>query len=669
MRLTQVQVTNFRALKHITVRVEDHATLIVGRNNSGKTSFASLFDRFYGTDETRFVPEDLHTSRIAQIRKAFGRYVEAQKTPAEDPELRERLLDEARGLLPEIRLLARISYTVEDDLALLSEIILDLDERCFDANLEAVHAVKRPDEFLAHIKETRARQKQAFSWQKYLRKNFSSFFGTTYWAVSANAPSVRREISSTTARRIITVRTIQAQTKFDDTPADKTRTLSKTFEAFYKANSGEDQRDQNIESIDTALSVASESIDKAYGDLFTPFLGTLQVFGVGSIDPLQVPRIVTQIEPGAILRGSTRIQYPSPDGTHHLPEGHNGLGYSRLIFTLMQVTDFILTCQRSKPRPALPLLFIEEPEAHLHPQMQEVFINSIKRFLEAGNSSVQSFITTHSSHIVASSGFSAVRYFDSNGPDIVVKDLSTFQANTKKTGSQGAMTMRFLTQYMQLHRCDMFFADKVILIEGTVERLLLRPMISKCAPKLESQYISIIEVGGAFAHRFKELLEFINVPTLIITDLDSVDPTAKNGRCSPDTGNAVTSNHTLKSWLPRKKEIKTLLDLPEEDKSTGRVRVAYEVPEHDAVPCGRSFEDAFIVANAELFARNLDMLVLKGAFTAVAGPAPSSDDITSNAYEIAERLSDTKTDFAFDILLMDGWTVPRYIREGLEWLS
>ena len=70
----------------------------------------------------------------------------------------------------------------------------------------------------------------------------------------------------------------------------------------------------------------------------------------------------------------------------------------------------------------------------------------------------------------------------------------------------------------------MFFADKIIMVEGTVERLLLPEMIRMDAPNLLSQYISIIEVGGAYALNFKEFLDFINVKTLLITDLDSVKP-------------------------------------------------------------------------------------------------------------------------------------------------
>ena len=49
-------------------------------------------------------------------------------------------------------------------------------------------------------------------------------------------------------------------------------------------------------------------------------------------------------------------------------------------------------------------------------------------------------------------------------------------------------------------------------------------MIKKETPQLESAYLTILELGGAYAHIFATLLDFIKLPTLVITDLDSVNP-------------------------------------------------------------------------------------------------------------------------------------------------
>ncbi|MFG1879525.1 ATP-dependent endonuclease [Sphaerisporangium sp. NPDC049003] len=667
MQLTYAEVANFRSLEKASVRVDSLTTLIVGRNNSGKTSFVNLFEKFFGEEDARFVLEDFSTSRIADIKKAISRYDRAQKRKAaNDHEASEKLLEQAFALLPAIRLLLTIAYEEEDDLAPITDLILDLDENCHEVKIEAAVIVERPADFLMHAWQ--ASQRAGFNLDKYLRKSFGTYFTSIYHAIGADAASPQyEEIPRALVRRVLSVKFIYAQTKFDDNPSDKTRNLSKTFEAYYKANS-DDNHNHNIEKIESALALASRKVDQNYDELFSPIFDDLQTFGVGTIAPIQKPRIVSLIEPSGVLRGSTRIQYPSGDSAYPLPEGHNGLGYSKLIYTILQVVSFFETYRRSTPSPALQLLFIEEPEAHLHPQMQEAFIKNIQGFIKGKPGwKVQVIITTHSSHIVASSGFESVRYFDCTGPHLTVKDLSAFQ-NTVKPDPRGEETLRFLKQYMVLHRCDMFFADKVVLIEGTTERLLLPEMIRKCARGLLHQYVSVIEVGDAYAARFKELLAFIGVQTLIITDIDSVSPMDGRTSCPTNTDGAITSNTTLKKWLPGEKSIKLLMEADDATKTRDNVRVAYQVPESAGMPCGRSFEDAFIIANSAVLAKNSEQLALKANFTNEVGAALTAEEIEENAGEIAKKLSKKKTNFAFDIMLLDDWAVPRYIQEGLQWL-
>ncbi|MFF1321358.1 AAA family ATPase [Streptomyces chartreusis] len=666
MQLTHAEVINFRALEKVDVRVDLKATLIVGRNNSGKTSFVNLFEKFFGEEDTRFVLEDFSTYRIADIEQARQIFGEAQAHASRgDTETGEDLLAKAYDLVPAIRLVLTIQYTEDDDLAALTGVILDLDDTCFEVKIEAALAVARPHDFLNDFWS--ASQREQFDRIKWLRKNFSDYFAPAYRAVSPLDENVRKEIKRGAAESILSVKFVYAQTKMDDTPSDKARTLSKTFEAYYKVNSGNEDRHQSIEQIETALASASQQLDDNYATLFDPIFEDLRTFGVGTITPVQKPRIVSLIEASGILRGSTRIQYPSGDDDFH-PEGHNGLGYSKLIFTILQVISFHQTYERTTPKPALQVLFIEEPEAHLHPQMQETFFKNIQDFINRKTGwKVQVVITTHSSHIVASSGFHTVRYFDRSGPHLTVKDLSTFEANVKAT-PQGDETLRFLRQYMVLHRCDMFFADKVILIEGTAERLILPEMVRRCAKDLLHQYVSVIEVGDAYAVRFRELLAFLNVKTLIITDIDSVCPKHRKA-CPPGQGQTITSNTTLKNWLPAQSSITELLATDAADKEQGHVRVAYQVPETDSGASARSFEDAFIIANAEALARDFRQLALKAAFVKEVGADPTADDIEAKAYDIAQQLSDHKTDFAFDVMLLEDWSVPRYIAEGLQWLA
>ena len=276
-----------------------------------------------------------------------------------------------------------------------------------------------------------------------------------------------------------------------------------------------------------------------------------------------------------------------------LPDKYNGLGFKNLIYMVITVLDYHNRwASEEEDRPPLHLVMIEEPEVHFHVQLQRVFIQKIREIVpdESPDFISQLIVTTHSPHIIYESSFQPIRYFrrftrtgEGNCSEVV--NLSTFCGPEKETRD-------FLLQYMKVTHCDLFFADAAVLVEGNVERLLLPLMIEKAAPELMSCYLSILELGGAFAHVFSSLIHFLGVTTLVITDLDSVLPmvtagleaiaesadcrgateaggnqedeeieeeTEAGSACSPDTENAVTSNQTLIKWLPRLTNIAELL--------------------------------------------------------------------------------------------------------------
>jgi hypothetical protein len=317
--------------------------------------------------------------------------------------------------------------------------------------------------------------------------------------------------------------------------------------------------------------------------------------------------------------------------------------------------------------------------------------------------STQLVVTTHSPHIIYESGFRPIRYFRRSrkaekGHTSRVLNLSNFYGKTKED------TRDFLQRYMKFTHCDLFFADAAVLVEGNVERLLLPLMIEKAASGLRSRYLSILEVGGAYAHRFKELLEFLGQPALVITDLDSVavvtdggvgvqaDPGTQEEEESPEGSigsacmvgapDAETSNQTLIQWLPKLKLIVDLLNANSTAKtqiadgtSPATIRVTYQTAREvkwngeKAMLAGRTLEEDFALENLE-WCQHIDRkdLHLK--------VVPESRVMT--LAEIAKKLfkrvkagSFKKTDFALGLMTQkpEGWKVPVYIQEGLLWLD
>jgi putative ATP-dependent endonuclease of the OLD family len=191
-------------------------------------------------------------------------------------------------------------------------------------------------------------------------------------------------------------------------------------------------------------------------------------------------------------------------------------------------------------------------------------------------------------------------------------------------------------------------------------------MINNISPELKNKYISIIEVGGAYAHKFRELLEFINVPTLIITDIDSININTHRSACEVDINeNIETSNQTIIKFTEKRK-IKDLLELKNENKVFKNIRLAFQIKENADSSCGRSFEEAFILKNSNLLSDNDNLNASKDFFEGKEDNRLVEDSF-NETLNLLKKVS--KSDFAFDIMLIDGWNTPKYIQEGLEWLK
>ncbi len=434
--------------------------------------------------------------------------------------------------------------------------------------------------------------------------------------------------------------------------------------------------------------------------------------------------IKSAFEPESILTQNASVHYALRDPGEParaepyatLPDKYNGLGFKNLIYMVITVLDYYNRwASEEEDRPPLHLVMIEEPEVHFHVQLQRVFIQKIREIVpnESPGFISQLIVTTHSPHIIYESSFQPIRYFrrftrpgEGNCSEVV--NLSTFCGPEKETRD-------FLLQYMKVTHCDLFFADAAVLVEGNVERLLLPLMIEKAAPELMSCYLSILELGGAFAHVFSSLIHFLGVTTLVITDLDSVlpmvpagleaiaeradrrgtteagdkqedeeieDETEAGSACSADTENAVTSNQTLIKWLPRLTNIAELLAAdravkapapkpPERAKVCVAFQTRHEVvwQEKKAHFAGRTFEEAFAYENIQwcqdLKQKDLRLRVI------TKKKSLELNELTMRIHERVKSRSFKKTQFALALMMKErrAWTVPRYIAEGLVWLS
>ena len=283
----------------------------------------------------------------------------------------------------------------------------------------------------------------------------------------------------------------------------------------------------------------------------------------------------------------------------------------------------------------------------------------------------QLVISTHSSHIIDDIDFKDLRYFRRNGANARIEMDHTSIANLSELFSSTKQELLFVKKHLKLTHCDIFFADGVIFVEGQAERLLVPEFIQNSFSGLSSRYISMLEVSGAHTHKYRELVEKLGVPTLVLTDIDSVDAAGKS--CCPQLGlDQKTSNATIRNWHPKVDQLDELVDKSMMDHVTNSrgapLFVAYQkstkVDGQDVL--ARTFEDALILANFDddFFQNQNDLKNAKKNFE------DGTKILSESLYDFVKNLK--KGDFAFDCLLHlsdekeNTFTPPEYMSDGLK---
>jgi predicted ATP-dependent endonuclease of OLD family len=172
------------------------------------------------------------------------------------------------------------------------------------------------------------------------------------------------------------------------------------------------------------------------------------------------------------------IRYEYVEGDKYIPENQFGLGYSNLMMIIAQLIDYIEKYPENSFNSKVNLISIEEPETHMHPQMQELFIqyinDAINILLEAKDKHVNSqlLITTHSSHIVNSKiqtggTFNNINYItERNGASSAVLLNDNV---VSPDGDNAEENFKFIKKHIKFGVSDALFSDAVIFVEGITE--------------------------------------------------------------------------------------------------------------------------------------------------------------------------------------------------------
>ena len=603
MRLLEIRIKNYRLLIDAKLDVDAKTTLIVGRNNTAKTSCSSCINTvLQGSD---FSYNDYPLSKRESLHNLFLQFME-KKLSYED------LCEKIETISVEFL----VDYSLDDPdvkLGALSPFIIDVDVDTTTALIRVEYQLKIDENKLWELFKESCYSDGKFSPQTeemhdVLANNFTKLFGLTIYAVNPKNLEDRQVKSHRELEDLFPYYPIPAERILGEDGTQKNESLSSLVADYFNLSEEELTPDiaEKVKELRSVVDSANKDVQKESDRILSDLVNKAVGFGYPNIEELQLG-VTTELKIDDQIKNQTRLSYSAGTGGESLPSTHNGLGYKNLIKMEFLLAAFARDVEK-KGEACIPLLFIEEPESHMHPQMQHAFAEHLENFLaKITTIHIQTFLTTHSAHIANTMDFSKIRYAQKSKSGVVYKNLDVCEKE------------------------KLFDSEKY---------------------KLPAQYYALIEIGGAYAYKFIPFADFLGLPCLILTDIDSMI----DGRTKAVVSKGkTTSNATIKWWMRKikgipqnSKDMISLADITsatDAEKTLGKCHIEYQTLENGI--CGRSLEEAVMNVN-----RNHYGLV---------------DPVAEEDLEFTEK---SKTDFALNLICNNpNYSIPQYIKNGLIWLN
>lgn len=712
MKLESITVENYRQFEKVKLTFDDSITILAGANNSGKTSLITLIKNIFSSEKNNYSTSDIPAKNIKEwidgVYPIFHDYFITGKTvDSVDKELVERVIPKyeknSSNLMDTINVKIHVSYNAEvDDIKLFADYIMDLDEDKSDfyfmfkyeimrtifvrvimknflkikSRFEEIEEDKEKVRLLSDAKlENNILMKERYLRQLIVNLYVESMIPTVYFCDSEYRNKCKFE-EFKEFRQLFNLCFIKASRPLDDDTSDRSHLLSKQMIRMLKSD---DSWNELIKRLPDELlrPIQEKEIDKTVRDTSLTSLKdtitALEETNGGKSGELMLDMQITEDDISELLQRITTATY-NVNG-YYLGESSQGLGYSNLIYIHLQLKEYEKNIDRSR----VNIFFLEEPESHMHPQMQQVFI---KYLLDYYQNELQGLITTHSNEIVRVAGISHLR---------VIRHVGEFKSNLydlslllKKLKESSALSDRelanFFDWFFEIGYSEIVFADKAIFYEGDTERLLIRKaMTLDKYKKLNQQYIAFIQVGGAYAKNYEKLIRLLGIKSLIITDIDYEKEKIKVNEIKE----SKTTNATIKHFYSLNQSNKpTVSDLyvwtdANENIVDNLIFICFQ-GEKDGY--ARTLEEAMLSKHFSMNVCDTDKKQKwkeKQKSSKLYFSIPNKKDGNSlskdSELSIRDILSSTvksKTDFMYSVIL-NGYVemmMPEYIDGGLKWL-
>ena len=697
--------------------ISKNSSLIVGKNNSGKSTIIKLLTTLQNTksgSRNVFKYTDFNLNILAEWYKnnISNKSEEAIRSidKSEFPKLEFELIfgiDDGNDLISsfeDILILSGIK-TVETqekkETEEISEVTINIKYEVADTQSfleELVNLKTSYSEGEGQQDEEVSNYKEELKYRQFLNLFSNNYFVLNFYPKDRDEPAKEFSLSP-----LLKVDTIEANTIKND------KTLSQAYNKIvstYKKNNDIKTINELVNDINYQI---KNMVDKN-------IKGILQS-AVSSIESTK--NLEMNLHPDITLEKifASSIIYEYKEANNNIPENQFGMGYTNLMVIIAKIVDYIELYSEKDINGSVNILCIEEPETYMHPQMQELFIKNISKAIatllgkKQQLDTFQIIITTHSTHILNSkiqSGntLNNISYIGQAGTNNIIQNISD---DVIVSGSDSdKKTYEYIKKYLRLEASDLFFADAVILVEGLSEETYLRYEIDN-HHILKNHHVKIYRIDGAHSHKFIKLLELLGLKTIIFTDLDlkrnenekKVD--IKNNIIPPNISDlgekyktiteSLSTNVTIQYFIKKDlysddakyNEINNEINNAIIEKLSDKEELSINYNNITLYSQGKingyyatSFEEAIILTNAvdkekEGYKKSL-ITLLRHVHPKMQyfSNINEDDDIAGRSYMYQVKLSDGKSKFSTGIVYLSvtdkkfKLKLPKYIESGLN---
>lgn len=399
MQLSKIRVRNYRLLVDTELEIDSKTTLIVGRNNTGKTSCLECIDGILKGAPFSF--NDYPLKKREKLCSNFLDYM-AQSISFEG------LCNRTEPISVDFT----VDYSMDDpeeNLGALSAFIIDIDMDITTALIRVEYKLKTDERVVQSILGLASPKKCdgiSIEDARYIiENNFQKLFETVIYAINPRHPEEKQRKKLDELNELFPIFFIRAERRLgEDGTHDSS--LASLISEYFETN--EDELDPRIVEqvilLRNLVEDNSRTIQQKSDEILSELVSNAVGFGYPNGEELQLG-VQTELSVDEQIINKAQLTYNSEACEGRLPSTHNGLGYKNLIkmeFLLAAFAKSISACGNA----CMPLLFIEEPESHMHPQMQRAFAEYLEEFLEKiASMRIQTVLTTHSAHIANTMDF------------------------------------------------------------------------------------------------------------------------------------------------------------------------------------------------------------------------------------------------------------------------